>query len=262
MQTVFIKKLKNKKMKILNIIKSIIPNFLLLPIIYYYMKFSGKLDDDIFLLKDNIPNHIRAIDIGSNIGIYSYALSKSFKNVESFEPIDLITKRLKAYAKIEKKITIHNVGLSNKNDDLQFYIPFIHDTNKLNYGLGSVIDPGGDREVVKVSVRCLDDYDFQKVGFIKIDTEGNELDVIKGAVKTIKRELPIILIEIEQRHLKKHNITDVFNSILSLGYEGSYLHNKKEYPLTTFSYEQHQKPYLNNIYSKDYINNFWFKPIS
>ena len=81
-------------------------------------------------------------------------------------------------------------------------------------------------------------------------------------MKTIKRELPVIFIEIEQRHLKEHNITDVFNSILSLGYVGSFLHNNKKHPLTTFSYEQHKKPYLNNIYSKDYINNFWFTPIS
>ena len=249
-------------MKILNILKSIIPYPLHLPLIYHYLKFSGKLDADIFSLKDNVPTRIRAIDIGSNIGIYSYALSKLFQNVESFEPIDLITDRLKAYSSIEDSITIHNVGLSNKNEDKQFYIPVIPDTNILNFGLGSVIDPGGEREVFKVPFRCLDDYDFQSVGFIKIDTEGNELDVIKGAVKTIIRELPVIFIEIEQRHLKEHDITDVFDSILSLGYVGSYLHNSKKYPLKTFSYEHHQKPYLNDIYSKDYINNFWFTPIS
>jgi FkbM family methyltransferase len=248
-------------MILFKIIKLVIPDSLYLPLLYYYLKSCGKLDNDILLLKNIVSTRIRAIDIGSNMGIYSYALSKVFQNVESFEPMDIINRHLKAYTSIEKKITIHNVALSHKNEETHFYIPFITGKKELNFGLGSVIDPGGDREVFKVSVRCLDDYNFQKVGFIKIDTEGNELDVIKGALSTIKRDLPVILIEIEQRHLKDHSIIDVFDSILSLGYQGSFLLNNKKIPLNNFSYEQHQKPYLNNVYSKNYVNNFWFTPI-
>ncbi len=249
-------------MKISKIIKAFIPHSFRLPIVYNYLKISGKLDDNIFILKDNIYNYIRAIDIGANKGTYSYALSKLFKNVESFEPITECTNLLKAYAFKKENITIYNVGLSNKNEDRRFYIPYIQNTNELNIGLGSVNDPGGERKVITIPVRCLDEYNFQEVGFIKIDTEGNELEVIHGAINTIKRELPVILIEIEQRHLKEHNIADVFNTILSLGYEGGYFHKKTYYPLSIFSYELHQKPFLNDIYSKDYINNFWFKPIN
>ena len=248
-------------MKITNIIKPFIPISFRLPFLCEFLKISGKLDYDIFVLKDNIQNHIRAIDIGAQIGTYSYELSKFFKNVESFEPITESTNLLKAYTSIKKNIAIYNVGLSSKNEDKPFFIPFIPESDQLNFGLGSVIDPGGVRKVITIPVRCLDDYNFQKVGFVKIDVEGNELEVIYGAMKTINRERPVMLIEIEQRHLKNCKITDVFELILSLGYKGGYFYRNTYYPLEFFSYDQHQKPFLTDIYNKDYINNFWFKPI-
>lgn len=53
---------------------------------------------------------------------------------------------------------------------------------------------------VIVEVCALDELNLPTIGFIKIDVEGFELDVLKGARKTIEKDKPNLLIEIEERH--------------------------------------------------------------
>jgi FkbM family methyltransferase len=79
---------------------------------------------------------------------------------------------------------------------------------------------------VAVPRRKLDDYDFDAVGFIKIDVEGHELSVLRGASNTIERHRPLMLIEIEDRH-KPNAICNAHNFLGNLGYEGYFLLNKK-----------------------------------
>ena len=49
----------------------------------------------------------------------------------------------------------------------------------------------------------LDNIQIKNIGFIKIDVEGHELEVIKGAKETINKYNLILLVEIEKRHSKR-----------------------------------------------------------
>lgn len=71
--------------------------------------------------------------------------------------------------------------------------------------------------------------------------------------------MPILIVEIEQRHIKKP-IEEVFQSILKLNYNGFFLQNGNLTSLNFFNYDSHQKFYLNNVTCKKYINNFIFLP--
>lgn len=243
-------------------VKRLIPKSLDLPLRYYYKRLTGTLDFELTVLRDESPNCSVAIDIGTNIGIYSYGFSRFCKRVESFEPVAECTRMLKAYAEHrENIITIHAVGLSNQAGNVNLYVPTIAGSSTPNVGLASVNDPGGGRVVMPIVIRRLDDYNFAHVDIIKVDVEGHELEVLEGSVETILREKPLLLVEIEQRHLKGRTIEDVFGFILSLGYSGGYYFKKRYYPLESFSYEIHQKPFLENVFSSGYINNFIFRPI-
>ncbi|SNT36751.1 methyltransferase, FkbM family [Tropicimonas sediminicola] len=55
-------------------------------------------------------------------------------------------------------------------------------------------------EQVDVETRRLDSFDIRDLGFIKIDVEGHELEVLQGGKETLARETPVLLIEIEERH--------------------------------------------------------------
>ena len=68
-------------------------------------------------------------------------------------------------------------------------------------------------------------------------------------------------VEIEQRHLEC-DISEIFNTILELKYEGFFLIQGKLIKLNEFTYEKYQKPFLNNVSSKEYVNNFIFIPKS
>lgn len=217
-----------------------------------YLK-SG-LDEEMFYLNKLIKKHRRFLDIGANVGLYSYYFSRKFEVVEAFEPLPELTYRLQPFS---KKIHVHNVALSNLNGSLDFYIP--KHRNILQPPLASLEPRGGDFEKRIVDVVNLDSYQFQDVDLIKIDVEGHEFKVLEGGVETIGKCKPIIIVEIEQRHIAV-NINVVFDYVLQLGYDGFFLNKGSLNPLRLFSYSIHQEPYLNNVYDKRYINNFIFLP--
>ena len=80
---------------------------------------------------------------------------------------------------------------------------------------------------VKVEIKKLDDVKIvNKIGFIKIDVEGHELEVIEGAKNTIINNMPILLIEIEKRHTKEP-VEKSINHIRKIGYECYFVKNEE-----------------------------------
>ena len=87
------------------------------------------------------------------------------------------------------------------------------------------------------------------------------MSVIEGAKKTIKANRPVLLVEIEQRHIK-HPISEVFDQITTMGYSGIFFQHKRRFELSEFSHELHQAPFLGDVYGGSYVNNFLFVPIA
>jgi hypothetical protein len=98
---------------------------------------------------------------------------------------------------------------------------------------------------------------------MKIDVEGYESKVIEGATQTIMREKPILLIEIENRHLDGKSLEDIFDQISSFGYEGGFLHKGRIEKLADFytQIQAKQNFFLEEDSQKTYINNFIFKSL-
>lgn len=228
---------------------------------YYYQKLKGTLDDELLMLNQMVSGGC-AIDIGANYGIYSYLLSKLCNQVEAFEPIPACAETLIAYSTSifsRRNINVHTAGLSNSNGSLILHVPIIN--NRHIFGFASFNKPETEHVCISVPIYRLDDFNFREVSFIKIDVEGHESKVLEGAMDTLVREKPVILIEIEQRHTSGIPMTSVFSTIIALGYEGFFISRDGLRPLSHFSYETNQQPFLNNVMCKDYINNFIFKPI-
>jgi hypothetical protein len=134
-------------------------------------------------------------------------------------------------------------------------------------GMATFCDIDDACETIDVHCNMLDDFEFENVSFIKIDVEGHESDVLAGARHTIAREKPVMVIEIEPRHL---NISyrQVIDSVLEMGYDAFFLKGDSLCCLKDFDYEKNQQDYLRkntnrfNPVSKKYINNFIFKPVT
>jgi len=128
------------------------------------------------------------IDIGANIGNHSLYFSRLFKKVISFEPNPRVYKLLQLNAELVSNVECHEVALSDKNGVAS--ISF----NSTNMGGGSL--SGGGLGSIEVVTSRLDDFEIEgHVSVIKIDVEGHELNVLRGASKTIQKNLPMILFE-------------------------------------------------------------------
>ena len=136
-------------------------------------------------------------DIGANMGYTSLILSKNFENVYAFEP-SLIYEKLKKNVSKNKKIHAFNIAIGDHDGKLTMEkreVPW--KTGQLVADKGSIDDEWG-KLIEKVTVDCkkIDGMDLPKPDFIKIDVEGFELDVINGALETIRKYKPGIFIEI------------------------------------------------------------------
>lgn len=223
---------------------------------YQYRNFIGSLDAEMLFVDKLLKNRRRFVDIGANIGIYSFHFSSSFSRIDAFEPIEEITHGLKLLS--NKSVVTHNVALSNTDGKIKYHVPIID--GALVPGKASLEPRKGQCEERFVSVKRLDDYTFSDVDLIKIDVEGHESSVLEGAINTILKNKPILIVEIEQRHIRVP-INDVFQKYLSLGYDGYFLQNDELKSIDVFLYADHQEPYLSNVKDKRYVNNFIFKPL-
>lgn len=234
--------------------------FILLKSNYFYLKFSyrhirGMLDEEMFLMNKLLTNKRRFIDIGANQGFYSYYFSKTFKKVEAFEPLHETINELKNLN--ISNINISHNGISNKNGTAKLNIPIIN--NNTETAQSSIEELNYPYIQKKIKVNTIDSYEFENVDLIKIDVEGHEEYVIQGSKKTILINKPYLLIEIEQRHIRKP-INEIFSTILKLNYNGFFVINGAIISISDFQYEIYQKPYLNDFNNRKYINNFIFIP--
>ena len=122
----------------------------------------------------------------------------------------------------------------------------------------------GATHAATVSLTTLDDYFGPRpevsIDLIKCDVEGHELEVFRGGEGLLKSQAPILMVEIDQRHLRSHSVRDVFDYLGRLGYRGSFFLKGKRQPIERFDLAVHQ-----DRGSGIYVNNFIFtveKPVS
>ena len=203
---------------------------------------KNKDENEIDLLKRFIKPGTDSIDVGVYRGVYSYEMSKYSKKVHSFEPNPLIFKYInKNLKKISSNIDLYNFALSNENKVSNLRIPIRNKKiNKENYeehylmGRATVHELNNfqDYEKFEITLKKIDDFNFDnEISFMKIDVEGHEMEVIEGGKLFIKKNKPVLLVEIEERHSKK-NIHHSIDYINGLGYN-SYFYDENNLKKTS-----------------------------
>lgn len=151
---------------------------------------KGKLNNALGFVK----NFTTAIDAGANYGIMSYNLNSKFSKIYAFEvdtPVRVCLKK-----NVEKflldNVIVCDCGLSDKEELVSL--------NYLKNTFGTHIN-----KTVSGTHICktLDSFELTDVGFIKLDCEGYEPYILKGAEQTIKKYKPVILME-EKNYSKRY----------------------------------------------------------
>ena len=172
----------------------------MLPFMYALHRASGTCEPELLHLRSFCGSTGCAIDIGANQGWYTYPLAKIFKRVYAFEINDQITGWIAAYN--PGNIELIHRGLSSAAGTARFYVPVTRGIPLAGWGsLYADNLPGAESCIEnQVAVSPLDDFAITDAGFIKIDVEGHELEVLKGAAQTIALSRPVVLIELKQAH--------------------------------------------------------------
>lgn len=112
----------------------------------------------------------------------------------------------------------YNLAIGNSDTDIQVQKPNYFQNGNVNFGDVKVGKVEG--ESVSVQQRRLDYFDFNDVVFIKIDVQGYELNVIKGAENTIRKHRPYLFVEFEDDLLQEAGTSEkeLQEKIESLGY--------------------------------------------
>ena len=205
-----------------------------LPLFHFAHTRLNPIEPEAARLRRFVPAGGVAIDAGANAGLYSYGLSRFCKRVHSFEINPVHCRMLRDFA--APNVEIYDVGLSNTSEEKKLFIP-IHSSGLALDGWAS-LEPGNcpgisEHKETPVCVSPLDEFNFPECVFLKIDVEGHELQVLEGAIKTLRRTRPLILVEVRdnnipavEQFLEKLNYrrTDIRNYINCSGTTGNYFY--------------------------------------
>jgi FkbM family methyltransferase len=210
--------------------------------IFYNLDLREGIDLSIFLfgnfqkyiyknLTTVIPKNPTIIDVGANIGFISLKLAKIFPQAQvyAFEPTYYAMEKLKKNLDLNPILSarvepIHSF-VGEQSSKRSAYVAFSSwpidtfkgDKNKHEIHLG-------EEKEATLNQISIDDFvkinKIEKIDLIKIDTDGYELNVIKGSMKTLKKDRPIVVFEYGNYLLREKGIDplEYFQLFQSIGY--------------------------------------------
>lgn len=137
------------------------------------------------------PQKRTAIDVGAHCGMWSMQLAKMFDSVIAFEPVEAHRDCYMRNMEAMNNFVLCPVALGAAPGSISMF------TAPTSSG-DSWVKGAGDIPMVTI-----DSYHVDEVDFIKIDVEGSELNVLKGAVETIERCKPVIIVEQKPGHAQR-----------------------------------------------------------
>lgn len=176
---------------------------------HYYEGISS--EDQYFNEITNPSSHERLIDGGAFVGdtlkTFTNFVSNQYERIHCFEPSPEPFKLLEAVKNSiceDESVKIYNMGLYSESN-YQFF--------NNHQGEGGDCFSDQESDAIKIKVVTIDDFIDEDVTFIKLDVEGCELDVLKGACETIKKCKPKLAVCV---YHKEKDLIEIPKYLMSL----------------------------------------------
>ena len=163
-------------------------------------------EKEILILDKLVSEENFIFDIGANRGEFTYHFARLLNEngkVFAFEPgrraYSILSKLIAKYEL--SNVEINPIALSDSDGYSELVVPY-HNRQASMKSNESIF---GKTERIKTSAidTFVEQNNLQKLDFIKCDTEGSELLVFKGGLKSLKKFKPIIIVEIANVHTKR-----------------------------------------------------------
>lgn len=196
-----------------------VPDNLALMTPYVLLEQESWFEDEVDLLPQLAPPGTVLVDVGANQGVYTLALARRAYThggrVLAFEPNPDLHPGLQASLEangLSRFVTLRQEGLSRAPGQARFHIP-------PNPELASLTPMQGAREV-EVELTTLDALAAslapgERLGLMKLDAEGAELDILAGGHTALAAHQPIVMFEI--KHGSTFN-TGLAEALVARGY--------------------------------------------
>jgi FkbM family methyltransferase len=176
-------------------------------------------EPEVRLLPLLVDRNRAAVDIGASNGVYTWHLMSLAKSVVAFEPNP---HSFYSLSRASPTLDIRQVALSNEKRRDPLRVPVCQNVPLDGWGTlhpaNDLLELAPERTInFQVDVVRLDDLDLRDVGFMKIDVEGHENEVVEGARSLIGRDHPNLLIEVAGQS-RGNDPTTIFKTLQSLGY--------------------------------------------
>lgn len=149
--------------------------------------------------------HGTALDIGAYTGLYSLLAAKAGADACAFEPNPKVYERLQQNIELNAlPVSPHLIALSDYEGRASMEL-----SKSTRLTSGGKLTSGND-----VVVTTVDGLNLSNLTAIKIDVEGHECDVLRGAIETIRRYSPLIITEA----LTDEALKDQADILAPLGY--------------------------------------------
>ncbi len=202
------------------------------------------------------------LDVGANRGVYAWVARRAGAAVIAIEPHPAMAAQLRRA--FGPAIDVRELALSDGTGVVTLHVPRHHGrplTSRSSLDEGA--NPGLALTAVEVERARLDDLELPRLGMIKIDVEGHELAVVRGAQARLARDRPPVMIEVEERH-HAGAIAAMRAQMAEAGYDGHFLDLGRLRPIAAFDPAVHQRrehavaPRAGRAPGTIYINNFVF----
>jgi FkbM family methyltransferase len=188
-----------------------------------------------------IKNGDTIIDIGANIGAHTLHMAQKVSSngiVYAIEPTDFafskLTQNIANNPSITEQVNLRQILLvedgNNKTEEIYSSWPLnrVKERHEVHCGI--------KKSIIEAQKQRLDDFvsleKINRVDLIKLDVDGNELDVLAGGMELIKRFSPTFVMEFgpDQYEVNEH-FDEAVNILINMGYHFYSLNEKIKYPL-------------------------------
>ncbi|MER5467324.1 FkbM family methyltransferase [Streptomyces sp. NPDC002685] len=178
------------------------------------------------------PDCGTAVDVGGWYGPWTCRLAPRARRVVTVEPVPHLARLLSSAA--PGNVRVIRAAASDHRGTARLWLP-VDDSG--DRGVSSLVRRDIHARALEVPCLTLDSLGLRDVDFIKIDVDGNEPAVLRGARDLLARDRPALFIELESRI---QPVAPVVAQLGEQGYTGWVLPHSGWVPLASFPLEAHQ----------------------
>jgi FkbM family methyltransferase len=194
-----------------------------------------RIEPELRRLGSYAPRGGTAVDIGAWYGPWTRGLRRFADRVVALEPAAELARGIAA---AYPDVLVVPAAASDATGTATLYLP------AGGPGVGTSSLEHGDGPTVTVPRVTVDSLDLSDVRFVKVDVEGHELPALRGAEQTVRRDRPLLLVEVEERI---QPIGPVVALLAGWGYRPYVMPRRHWRPLDGFDLAAHQRAAVGRV---------------